>query len=106
MREIKFRAWDKKVKVMQKPFSMMEFRDYGDMYSPKRHNIMQYTGLKDRHGKEIYEGDIIECADGTVVYEVLFEDGCFTAKSKIEVYKDPGSFDIIIGNIYENPELI
>ena len=84
---------------------------------------MQYTGLKDKNGKEIYEGDIYK--SNGYYYEIIFHEGAFCV-SKIGVF-DPvpvnwkgqsseGSDDCIIeqwssefeiiGNIYENPELL
>ncbi len=91
-------------------------------------NIMQYTGIKDKNGKEIYEGDIVtfpeyyETPEMTntnyVTAKVVFEYGCFHIKQKNQEKLTPdtnslayemqcydGDFEVI-GNIYENPELI
>lgn len=69
--------------------------------------IMQYTGLKDKNGKEIYEGDIVDTENG--IYEVLWygEGACFRFHI-LGSLESPLNYDDIkvIGNIYENPELL
>lgn len=132
-REIKFRAWDKtgKYKVMcqvinlysgESPFAQLacDFQD-GSIYkwrvftrSLESIELMQYTGLKDKNGKEIYEGDIVRGM-------VLVEDGS-SYESKEEVSWEINTkwhvpevgFYIpcmkkdtmeVIGNIHETPEL-
>ena len=75
--------------------------------------LMQYTGLKDKNNKEIYEGDILFESFGERYYKVVFENG--SVRAEFEGDFEEHSFDLIdvvlhrceiIGNIYENPELI
>jgi uncharacterized phage protein (TIGR01671 family) len=124
MREIKFRAWDKATQGhwQPKPKGMIEFRlhnvpDYiGHTFNEnggvweRRFTVMQYTGLKDKNGREIYDGDIVQDDHDEYLWIVRFDDrGCFVAHVPGEecdwVLLDDFDFNVI-GNIYENPELL
>lgn len=70
--------------------------------------LMQYTGLKDKNGVEIYEGDIVRHATDEGVYKIIFEDGGFYVKNLFEYdFQTINEYPLeVIGNIYENPELL
>ena len=137
-REIKFRVWDKTSDSMlyQDDFERVELDTKNKMVtliaeeeSDKSHyvldyedgieaEILQYTGLKDKNGKEIYEGDILSIkiysgdkviVEGKTVVE--FKDGCFGViwghdKAFLSLNSFFKAKFEVIGNIYENPELL
>ena len=124
MREIKFRAWHEVRKLMIYPHYLeLEKDGYARPWVgvPGRNgtgyntNLMQYTGLKDKNGKEIYEGDITKYKDrmGTIVSVIKWIDregrfygeriGNFAQNSHMCWIAEHTE---IIGNIYENPELL
>ena len=126
-REIKFRAWDKRQKQMSRIFTLIELTQYEHIFEVKFKYLAQfkdliwleYTGLKDKNGKEIFEGDITNY--GAVEWcECLNWDGGgsnhpgFYFKDKYEYgakgdlsYHDGFDDGIeVIGNIWENPELL
>ena len=106
MREIKFRAWSEPLKLMQ--FFENDNGMLGKNGEIHRENykIMQYTGLKDSNGKEIYEGDIVKGTNGLKggPSEVFYGYGTWQPFSYLGNY-DGNCFEVV-GNIYENPELI
>ena len=128
MREIKFRAWLKEDKKMVN-VETMDFTDKSIQYLKKSEiinayilrresdddvELMQYTGLKDKNGKEIYEGDILFFRDENMKYIVVWQDAAFIIKS-IEIRKysekmcwldDTEICCEIVGNIYENKKLL
>lgn len=118
MREIKFRAWDKNKKVMTFVGELawlvggLHFGDAGACqgFIGKDAELMQYTGLKDCHGKDIYEGDIVYFKDWHAK-EVIWEGGEGLAGFRLKYTDlflmgyDSKNFEVI-GNIYSNPELL
>jgi uncharacterized phage protein (TIGR01671 family) len=128
-RIIKFRAWHKELKDMTFPnnkFFYSKLIKYSEMYE-----LMQFTGLHDKNGKEIYEGDIVKWVSKFKGTEILTpektgqikynEQGCIFHidyelnkkqyyKELIADYGDEDGYMMtsieIIGNINENPELL
>jgi len=162
MREIKFRAWDEQAKTMHHNFQSIKSGDLNiggidwiiplepitnedwierltehckeAPHSRDQFKLMQFTGLLDKDGKEIYEGDILRGMWGEqghterqeIVGSVVFDNGCFEWKTWLKSFRGfDGRHSImwrdyfpsgdefremdaieIIGNIYENPEIM
>jgi len=116
MREIKFRAWDKTDKIMLQPYSgcISDGKVFMSCKSGNEFELMQYTGLKDKNDKEIYEGDIVKFPlfdnNEVICYlhrEVIFHNGMFKIKPiKEGNYGMPREEDEVIGNIHQNPEVL
>jgi uncharacterized phage protein (TIGR01671 family) len=129
MRELQFRIWDKKNKAMiyitegynlvvknAKIWSLhkgdIQLNCNTCIVSHRDGVLMQYTGLKDKNGKEIYEGDIIEVwledyqeQENKRIVLVNYENGCYCAKEEIELF----TFNwkgTVVGNILETPGIL
>ena len=114
MREIKFRAWDKYedgIHCMIDHDNLMKqvYGKRGDnIFNDDTHILMQYTGLKDKNGREIYEGDIVRMYGGEYHCGMYEYDVKRTIVLNCESLWHLGESENkeIIGNIYENPELL
>ena len=119
-REIKFRAWITNLSI---PFMAVQgepdIETLGSFFhhycGSEQEKLMQFTGLKDQKGNDIYEGDILKNPSGKKDIVIWFGNG-FYGKSKHShdknrIISNPLCFDYlenkeIIGNIYENPDLL
>lgn len=141
MREIKFRVWNKKLNAMayfkdpvvntNSPTTEIQIGLYG--WKPKskydddhytldldtgKPILMQFTGIKNKDGKELYEGDILECQYRDIRGDVHHEEVFWSqvrkgwglrslwGQEKIDSMNPDFYMRKVIGNIYENPELL
>lgn len=128
MRKIKFRAWAKLYNKMYCPILGIDWETNTIILTHKEAHafdhveLMQFTGLYDKNGKEIWEGDCFKTSDqhgysSNCIAEVIFMDGCFIVhihrSDLIQIFKCLDRYleqyvdsTEIIGNVYENPELM
>ena len=122
MREIKFRAWDKTLNKIHCWSAIEDHFTFEELLDDNFFEAMQYTGLKDKNGTEIYDGDYIRYSmrtiNGSIYTHVCRVFQHESGTWRIEGYhEDNHSYETkgtvyaahliceVIGNIYENPEL-
>ena len=122
-KEIKFRVWDKDFKKMRYLNSSHDFICFDEKGNGYYHNmqtglgewfsdLMQYTGLKDKNGVEVYEGDIVRIVYDSIehIYQIIFDKEELDFKATNGQINYGGNFQYlgcceeieVIGNIYEN----
>lgn len=120
----KFRAWDR---IKKRMFLVLEIDYENELVSDETYwntipfddvKLMQFTGLHDVHGKEVFEGDIVKIPEdydkfgrnAGEILKVAFDSGCFRLKRPNSkgrgFYFEDDNTVTIIGNIYENPGLL
>lgn len=125
-REIKFRAWNKKDKVMVDVaamnfgpsglWSLIEDADDAELQLEDNYELMQYTGLKDKNGREIYEGDIVRTGEDNIgdpdptIGQVIMREGSWLIENEkkqeeIGLFSEITSREVI-GNIFEDKQLL
>jgi uncharacterized phage protein (TIGR01671 family) len=121
-RTIKFRAWNPvDMEMLSDPnvYDAVGINDNFENFESDGYSMMQYTGLNDKNGVEIYEGDILQPSayikSSFNLSEIVFKDGIFRLSGKgkhqtligsLRASRTAGNDYIVIGNIYENPELL
>ncbi|WEZ69948.1 YopX family protein [Bacillus altitudinis] len=123
MRESKFRVWDENAQEMVYevgltpegiPYSIPDHAEASDQfdYYPSCHK-MQFTGLKDKNGDEIYEGDIVRGSlrlhddVDPIIREVCMQNGCYMfGVWNAHEYFNKHQHIKVIGNIFQNPDLL
>ena len=120
MKETNFMVWDKILKVRER--ALVIYFNNKEVYFIHKGNsqlrsfnsveLLPFSGVLDRNNKEIYKGDIVKQHLSEVNAEwrdiidaVCFDEGCFIIGAETEEFLSPGLTEVI-GNIYENPELL
>ncbi len=114
IRQIKFRAWNGKEMINTGTIHETTRESGYEMWDGDTHEyypVMQYTGLKDCNGKEVFEGDIVKCSRGCP-HEIVWREaspfsdcGGWQIKGVTKEYDWIGCEEYI-GNVFENPNLL
>ena len=113
MREVKFRAWDIENKIMLYPADGILPEDSGTQFWngqdwQKKFELMQYTGIKDKNGKDVYEADVFHLPhiNGFFLVEWGTYEWCDRGFIGFDLNAKDSSEIEVIDNIYDNPALL
>ena len=108
MREIKFRAWNASERKMTTPFAWVNESNLLStcMCSAPTHELMQFTGMHDKNGVPIYEGDILEDDEHYMSYVFWCDDSHMWAYSDVGGLCDMPNDIKVIGNIHQHAYLL
>lgn len=107
-REFKFRAWDKKFNKWFDPedwdgYDLFSAITFEELTSGDRWELVQYTGLQDKNGKEIYHGHIYKDDIGIWIVD---EMSVAHWLNDIDRMNKPMEYVEVLGNVFENPEML
>ncbi len=125
MREIKFRFWNQYLKIFEKSVDVTLDKKFEGIYAEVVDNIndeyaeiemQQFTGLYDKNGKHIYEGDILQSEDKDYTFQIVWNDEWARFDYEMVWSKEKNCIHdirlgrseryLVIGNIYEHPGLL
>jgi len=101
--EIKLRAWDKEANSWLEAVTLTLHMSGCLINLPPNIELTEWTGLQDKHGKDIFEGDIVRHSNGT---ETSLIEDIHAFCGECGIYGDNPRDVEIIGNVYEQPELL
>ena len=108
MREIKFRAWDQEAEAYRYEGNVQFDGQVVSGWGKDKYDwvVEQFTGLRDKNGVEIYEGDVIRYYNYRYLITDMYCSGVLRILEDQDKMNEVTPYIVVIGNIHENPELL